>query len=80
MTKDVERGTDELADTILSEKKPSTKNVERGTDELTYTLQSENKSLTKNVETGTDEFSDTLCMRRNIQFFMLTKVLMNCNL
>ena len=33
-TKDVDKGTDEWADTPLLEKKSSTKDVEKGTDEL----------------------------------------------
>ena len=33
-TKDVDEGTDELADTPLLEKTSSTKDVEKGTDEL----------------------------------------------
>ena len=31
-TKDVDKGTDELAYTIFMEKKPSTNDVEKGTD------------------------------------------------
>ena len=31
-TKDVEKGTDELADTLFMEKKSSIKNIEKGTD------------------------------------------------
>ena len=34
LTKDVDKGTDELADTPLLEKKYSTKNIDTGTDEL----------------------------------------------
>ena len=33
-TKDVQKGIDELADTILMEKKSSKNDVEKGTDEL----------------------------------------------
>ena len=32
LTKDVDKGTDELADTLLTEKKSSTKGVEKSTD------------------------------------------------
>ena len=62
LTKDVDKGTDEFADTLLMEKKSSTKNVEKGTGELADTLLMGKKSSTKNVEKGTDEFSDTLFM------------------
>ena len=34
MTRDVDKGTDELADTPLLEKKSSTNDVDTGTDEL----------------------------------------------
>ena len=59
-TKDVEKGTYELADTLLMEKKPSTENVDKGTDELEETLFMEKKSSTKNAEKGTDELTDML--------------------
>ena len=58
-TKNVEKGTDELADTLLMDKKSSTNNVEKGTDELTDMLLMENKSSTKDVDKGTDEFEFT---------------------
>ena len=34
MAKDIDKGTDKLADMLLTEKKYSTKDVEKGTDEL----------------------------------------------
>ena len=37
-TKDVEKGIEELADTLLSEKKSSTKDFEKSIDELLDTL------------------------------------------
>ena len=53
-----------LADTLLTEKKPLTKNVEKGTDELADTLFYENKSSTNNVEKGTNVLADTLLMEK----------------
>ena len=38
----MEKGTDELADTLLSENKSSTKDVEKGTDELAFNKQKVN--------------------------------------
>ena len=57
MTKKYEKGTDELADTLLSEKKTSTKKVEKSTDENSYALLYEKKPLTRDVEKGTDELA-----------------------
>ena len=54
-TKDVDKGTDELADTLLMENKSSTKGIEKVTDELEDTLLMENKYSTKDVYKGTDE-------------------------
>ena len=54
-TKNVEKGTDESEDTLLSEKKSLTKNVEKGTDEFADTLLMHKKSLTFDVDKGTDE-------------------------
>ena len=56
-TKNVEKGTDELADTLFSEKKSSTNEVEKGTDELADTLLSEKKYSTFDVDKGTDELA-----------------------
>ena len=47
--KDVEKGTDKLADTLLMEKKSLTKDVYTVTDELEDTLLMEKKSSTKDV-------------------------------
>ena len=44
-TKDAEKGTDELADMLLTEKKSSKKDVEKGIDEFADTLFSEKKYL-----------------------------------
>ena len=46
-TKDVEKGTDKLADMLLMEKKYSTKDVDKGTDELAYMKQVVNTILRK---------------------------------
>ena len=51
----LKKGTDEFADTILSENKSLTKKDEKGTDELSDTLLSEKKISTKKVKKGTDE-------------------------
>ena len=58
LTKDVEKGTDEFSETLLTEKKYLTKDVEKGTDELADTLLTEKKSSTKDVDKGTDELED----------------------
>ena len=59
MTEKYKKGTDELADTLLSEKKISTKKVEKGTDEKVYTQlyekKSEKKYLTNDFKKGTDK-------------------------
>ena len=74
LTKDVEKGTDELADTLLMEKKSLTKNVEKGTYELESTLLMEKKSSTKDVDKGTDELAfmkqkvNTICRKCLDQF------------
>ena len=60
LTKDVEKVTDALADTLLMKKKSLTKDDENGNDELEDTLLSEKTSLTKDLEKGTDELADTL--------------------
>ena len=57
MTEKDNRSTDELADTLLSEKKTLTKEVEKCTDENTDTQLSEKKYLTKYVKKGTDELA-----------------------
>ena len=54
LTKDAEKGTAELADTLLSGKKSSTKDVEKGTERLADMLLSENKSLIEKEDTCTD--------------------------
>ena len=56
-TKNVEKGTDELEYTLLSEKKSSTNNVQKGTDKLTDTLLMEKKLSTKDVDKGTDKLA-----------------------
>ena len=53
LTKKVEKGTDELADTLFSEKKSLTKKEVKGTDKLADTLLSEKKSPTLDVDKGT---------------------------
>ena len=60
LTKDVEKGTDDLADTLLMEKKYCSKNFEKGTDKWADTLLMEKKSSSKNIEKGTDELAYTL--------------------
>ena len=57
MTKNVEKGTDEFADTLFSEKKSSKNNLEKGTDDLADTLLMEKKYLTFNVDKSTYELS-----------------------
>ena len=52
LTKDVEKGTDKLADILLMEKKYSTRDVDKGTDELTDMKQAANKIHRK----GQDQF------------------------
>ena len=52
MTKDVEKGPDKLADTLMMEKKYSTKDVGKGTDELADTKQKVNTIRRK----GLDQF------------------------
>ena len=54
MTKDVEKGTDELADTLLMENKYSTNDFEKGTDELEDMKQKVNTISRK----GLDHFED----------------------
>ena len=55
LTKDVEKGTDELEDTLLMEKKPLKKDVEKLTDWLSDTLLTEKKYSTKKVDKGNYE-------------------------
>ena len=47
LTKDVDKGTDKLADMLLTENKYSTKDVYKGTDELVDMKQSVNKFFRK---------------------------------
>ena len=58
LTKDVEKGTDELVDMLLMKNKYSTKYVEKGADELSDTLFMKKKSSTKDVDKVTDELAD----------------------
>ena len=51
-TKDVDKGTNELADTTLMEKKSSTKDVDKGTDELADMKQ----AVVKIRKKGLDKF------------------------
>ena len=60
LTKDSEKGTDELVDNQLSEKKSSANDVENGTDQLVDKLLSEKKPVRDKYEKGTDELADTL--------------------
>ena len=57
LTKNVDKGTDELADTLFSEKKSSTKNIEKGTDVLADTLLMEKRYSNFDVDKGTEELS-----------------------
>ena len=52
LTKDVEKGTDKLADILLMENKYSTRDVDKGTDELADMKQAANKIHRK----GQDQF------------------------
>ena len=77
-TKDAEKGTDGLADTLLSEKKSSTnfvEDVEKGTDELADILFSKKKLVTERDKKGTGKLVDTLLYEKKNQQRKWIKVL-----
>ena len=57
LTKDVEKGTDKLADMILVEKKYSTKDVDKGTDDLSDMKQAVKKIRRKGLDHFKGQYS-----------------------
>ena len=74
LTKNVEKGNDELADKLLMENKFYKKHFEKGTDEFADTLLMEKKYSTKDVDKVTDELEfikqkvSTICRKGLDQF------------